>query len=175
MAPRPLKIRKNLIKLVVPALAVPPIKELPANLDTQTDTQKPRILFEVLVFLLVVLRWKCLRFCPCVRPCVRASVRAFWGGFWAPLSTGFCDLGLPEGFNFGLSEGWYGVVRLSGVGGGLLGCSHERFPSIWGSWKAALSPSEALPPAGSGLWGPCLGASPERSPLVWASGKPVLE
>ena len=26
-------------------------KELPANLDTQTDTQKPRILFEILVFL----------------------------------------------------------------------------------------------------------------------------
>ena len=65
-----------------------------------------------------------------MRACVRPSVRAFWGGFWAPLPTGFRDLGLSEGFNFGLSEGCYGVVRLAGVGGWLLGCSHERLVSL---------------------------------------------
>ena len=102
-----------------------------------------------------------------------ASVRPFCSGSWAPLPTGFRDLGLSEGFNFGLSEGCYGIIRLAGVGGGLLGCSHERFPSIWGSWKGALSPSEALPPAGGGLWGPCLGASPERFPLIWVPRKPM--
>ena len=85
------------------------------------------------------------------------------------------DLALSEGFNFGLWEGRYGAAPLSGVWGRLLGCSHELFPSIWGSRKAALSPSEALPLAGRGLWGTRLGASPERFPLVCASGKPVLE
>ena len=72
----------------------------------------------------------------CVRPSVRASVRlrAFWDGFWAPSPTGFRDLGLSEGFNSGLAECCYGIVRLAGVGGGLLGSAHKRFPSTWGSW-----------------------------------------
>ena len=111
---------------------------------------------------------------PCVRACVRASVRAFLGGFWAPFPTGFRDLGLSKGFNFGLLETRCGVVPLSGVRGRLLGSSPHRFPLIWGFRKGALAPSEALTLAGSGPWGPYLGASPERFPLVWVSGMQIL-